>query len=44
VVGHFRDDERDDAKHIDWLTSGSHFDRARFGSMTKALTSVLLDA
>ncbi len=43
VVGHFRDDQRDDEKHVDWLTSGAHFDRARFRSMTDALTDVLLE-
>jgi triacylglycerol lipase len=35
VLGHFRDDEGDE--HVDWMTSGASFSRARFRAMVSAL-------
>ena len=39
VLGHFRGDPADKAepRHIDWLTSGSSFDREQFGQLMDAL-------
>lgn len=43
VAGHFKDDVRgEDARHVDWLTSGSDFDRAAFGASMDALAEFLL--
>lgn len=36
VLGHFHDDERP-AKHVDWVTSGAHFNRARFSALMDAI-------
>jgi triacylglycerol lipase len=47
VLGHFRDDAPDGAsgglKHVDWLSSGSTFHRARFASLVDAIASGLLE-
>jgi hypothetical protein len=48
VLGHFRDD-RDpgtvapELRHCDWLTSGSHFDRARFSGLMDAIANGMLE-
>ncbi|MBW2460405.1 MAG: hypothetical protein JRH11_02080 [Deltaproteobacteria bacterium] len=42
VVGHFHDDRGGD--HVDWLASGSHFDRTSFAAAMDALGSFLLRA
>jgi hypothetical protein len=45
VLGHFRDDAPDAAdtlKHVDWLSSGSSFHRARFAALVDAITAGLL--
>ena len=41
VLGHFQDDVRP-GQHVDWLTSGAHFTRARFAAVMDALTNFLL--
>jgi hypothetical protein len=41
VIGHFHDDEKP-AEHVDWMTSGAHFDRGRFASAMDALAGFLL--
>jgi hypothetical protein len=41
VVGHFRDPSAT-PPHVDWMNSGSGFDRARFDSMLDALVSPML--
>jgi triacylglycerol lipase len=49
VLGHFRDSARSDARsptavpHVDWLYSGSTFDRARFASLSSAIAEGLLE-
>jgi len=50
VLGHFRDSAHQDRRtpmpvpHIDWLYSGSTFDRARFASLSTAIAAGLLEA
>jgi hypothetical protein len=41
ILGHFHDDERP-AIHVDWMTSGAHLTRSRFGQAMNALTQFLL--
>jgi hypothetical protein len=41
VLGHFHDDERP-VVHVDWMTSGAHVTRTRFGQAMNALTQFLL--
>lgn len=43
VIGHFRDDQRPPV-HVDWVSSGAHFDRRRFASLMDALARFLLAA
>ncbi|MGE0395791.1 MAG: esterase/lipase family protein [Kofleriaceae bacterium] len=47
VLGHFRDDRDPETvapelRHCDWLTSGSHFDRARFSGLMDAIASGMI--
>jgi triacylglycerol lipase len=43
IVGHFR--QRDlEHPHVDWMTSGARFDRARFSAMCDALVAYMLAA
>lgn len=42
LLGHFQDDVTP-RRHIDWLTSGSRFTRARFESLLDAVASFLLE-
>ncbi len=41
VIGHFHDDQKP-GEHVDWMTSGAHFDRGRFASAMDALAGFLL--
>jgi pimeloyl-ACP methyl ester carboxylesterase len=41
ILGHFHDDERP-AQHVDWMTSGAHITRVRFGQAMDALADFLL--
>lgn len=41
ILGHFHDDERPQL-HVDWMTSGAHLTRAKFGQAMNALTQFLL--
>jgi triacylglycerol lipase len=43
VIGHFHDDARPPV-HVDWVSSGAHFDRRRFASLMDALARFLLAA
>jgi len=43
VVGHFRDAERSDL-HVDWLSSGSGFDAARFQTMLDRVVDGMLQS
>jgi triacylglycerol lipase len=43
VLGHFHDDEKP-SDHVDWMTSGAHFDRRRFASLMDAVASFQLGA
>ncbi len=40
VLGHFYDDQKP-SQHVDWLTSGARFDRARFASVMDAVAAFL---
>ena len=42
VLGYFHDDHPDKI-HVDWMTSGSHFDRQRFFRLTDAVADFLLE-
>lgn len=44
VLGHFRDDAPVDKRtdHVDWVTSGAHFTRARFASLMDAVAGFLM--
>jgi hypothetical protein len=47
VLGHFAGGEtrrEGEPSHVDWLTSGSGFDRARFEAMTASIAAGMLDA
>ncbi len=53
VLGHFRDtapsriraqSDRDEPRHVDWLYSGSNFDRERFGSLINAIAAGILQS
>lgn len=41
ILGHFHDDQKP-ARHVDWMMSGAHFTRARFGQAMDALARFLL--
>jgi triacylglycerol esterase/lipase EstA (alpha/beta hydrolase family) len=41
ILGHFHDDERPKI-HVDWMTSGAHLTRNRFGQAMNAITQFLL--
>ena len=41
VLGHFQDDEKP-REHVDWVTSGAHFTRKRFGSLMDAVADFQL--
>lgn len=41
VLGHFQDD-RKGGDHVDWMTSGAHFDRPRFAAVMDALAKYQL--
>jgi len=43
VLGHFHDDEKE-RRHVDWMTSGAHFDRRRFAALMDAVASYQLSA
>lgn len=43
VLGHFHDDEKE-RRHVDWMTSGAHFDRKRFCSLMDAVAKYQLSA
>ncbi len=42
VLGHFQDDEQP-REHVDWVTSGAHFTRKRFGSLMDAVADFQLE-
>jgi hypothetical protein len=44
VVGHFRDGIRETPTHVDWLSSGSGFDRDRFHDVIAAMVDGMLQA
>ncbi|MBK7581527.1 MAG: hypothetical protein IPI67_15120 [Myxococcales bacterium] len=41
VLGHFHDDQPD-GEHVDWMTSGAHFDRQRFNSLLDSVAKFQL--
>ncbi|MFO0571455.1 MAG: hypothetical protein U0263_37845 [Polyangiaceae bacterium] len=41
VLGHFHDDG-EQRQHVDWMTSGAHFDRARFRDVMNAVAAFQL--
>lgn len=44
VVGHFRDRNRTSPVHVDWLSSGSGFDRDRFQDVIDSMVDGMLQA
>lgn len=43
VLGHFHDDEKE-RRHVDWMTSGAHFNRQRFGALMDAVAKFQLSS
>jgi len=43
VLGHFRDEERSDPPHVDWMTSGSGFNRNDFRALVSAMVKGMLN-
>ena len=44
LVGHFRNAENQSGDHVDWLSSGSGFDAARFNTMLDAVVDGMLQS
>lgn len=44
VVGHFRDQNRNNPTHVDWLSSGSGFDRDRFQDVVDTMVDGMLQS
>lgn len=42
VLGHFHDDANP-SEHVDWMTSGAHFNRQRFSMLLDSVASFVLD-